>query len=74
MAALPVVYFVWGSTYLAIRVALTASPPFLLAGLRAATAVALLLGGEHVSPLGATGVAVSGLGLVVLTTAARPRG
>lgn len=44
VAALVAVYFAWGSTYLAIRIALTAIPPFLLAGLRALLAGALLLG------------------------------
>ncbi len=38
------VYFAWGSTYLAIRVALESLPPFLLAGGRGVVAGALLLG------------------------------
>ena len=33
-AALPVVYIVWGSTYLAIRVGVETIPPLLLAGVR----------------------------------------
>ena len=33
-AALVALYLVWGSTYLAIRVALTSYPPFLMAGVR----------------------------------------
>jgi drug/metabolite transporter (DMT)-like permease len=37
------VYLAWGSTYLAIRVALTSLPPFLLAGGRGIVAGALLL-------------------------------
>ena len=37
------VYFAWGSTYLAIRVALTSLPPFLLAGGRGIVAGSLLL-------------------------------
>jgi drug/metabolite transporter (DMT)-like permease len=44
LASLLAVYFAWGSTYLAIRVALTALPPFLLAGLRAIVAGLILLG------------------------------
>ncbi len=42
VASLLTVYFVWGSTYLAIRIALTALPPFLLAGVRALVAGAIL--------------------------------
>jgi drug/metabolite transporter (DMT)-like permease len=41
--ALAIVYVVWGSTYAAIRVALDALPPLLLAGTRFLTAGALLL-------------------------------
>ncbi len=37
------VYLAWGSTYLAIRIALTGLPPFLLAGLRGIVAGMLLL-------------------------------
>ncbi|MFK2901485.1 drug/metabolite exporter YedA [Dyella jejuensis] len=37
-------YIIWGSTYLAIRVALRSYPPFLLAGMRFAIAGSLLLG------------------------------
>lgn len=44
VAALVAVYLAWGSTYLAIRIALETLPPFLLAGLRALAAGALLLG------------------------------
>jgi len=32
--AFAAIYFIWGSTYLAIRVAVAALPPFLLAGTR----------------------------------------
>jgi len=43
-AAFAVVYLVWGSTYLAIRIAVQDVPPGLLAGLRF-TAAGLILGG-----------------------------
>lgn len=43
VASLLTVYVVWGSTYLAIRIALTGLPPFLLAGVRALVAGSLLL-------------------------------
>ena len=42
-ACLLTVYLVWGSTYLAIRIAVEALPPFLLAGVRALVAGAILL-------------------------------
>ncbi|MFD9125174.1 EamA family transporter [Kitasatospora sp. NPDC059571] len=42
--ALAIVYVVWGSTYLAIRVAVETMPPFLSAGARFLTAGALLAG------------------------------
>ena len=42
--AMLVLYIVWGSTYLAIRIALSSYPPFLLAGLRFALAGLLLFG------------------------------
>lgn len=38
------VYVLWGSTYLAIRIGVETIPPFLMAGLRHATAGVLLLG------------------------------
>ncbi|MBI5838260.1 MAG: drug/metabolite exporter YedA [Candidatus Eisenbacteria bacterium] len=41
--ALLCVYFIWGSTYLAIRVALRAYPPFLMAGIRHVPAGLVLL-------------------------------
>ncbi|MEK7276386.1 MAG: drug/metabolite exporter YedA [Chloroflexota bacterium] len=40
--ALLAVYLIWGSTYLAIRIALESFPPFLLAGLRNLTAGIIL--------------------------------
>ena len=42
--AMLVLYIVWGSTYLAIRIALQSYPPFLLAGVRFALAGSLLFG------------------------------
>lgn len=36
------IYFIWGSTYLAIRYAIESIPPFLMAGIRYTTAGALL--------------------------------
>ena len=47
MAAFATLYFVWGSTYLAIRVAVATAPPFLLAGVRFAVAGLLLLLWRH---------------------------
>ena len=44
LLALLTVYLVWGSTYLAIRVALDAFPPFLLMGTRFLAAGILLFG------------------------------
>jgi drug/metabolite transporter (DMT)-like permease len=41
-AAYAAIYVIWGSSYLAIRVALQAFPPFLLAGVRFATAGLIL--------------------------------
>ncbi len=43
-AALVTLYFVWGSTYLGIAVAVETIPPFLMAAIRFAIAGALLLG------------------------------
>jgi len=40
--ALVVVYVVWGSTYLAIRVGVSTLPPFMLAGVRYLVAGVLL--------------------------------
>ena len=40
--AFAIIYVVWGSTYLAIRIGLETMPPFLLAGIRFLTAGALL--------------------------------
>lgn len=42
--ALLIVYVVWGSTYLAIRVAVLGMPPFLMASIRFLIASALLIG------------------------------
>ncbi len=42
--ALLTVYLVWGSTYLAIRVAVLGMPPFLMAGLRFLVASLILIG------------------------------
>jgi drug/metabolite transporter (DMT)-like permease len=64
------VYLAWGSTYLAIRVALTSLPPFLLAGVRALVAGALLLawnrwrGGGATTPRAARNAAFVGLLMV----------
>jgi drug/metabolite transporter (DMT)-like permease len=44
ITAFAAVYIIWGSTYLAIRIAVTAFPPFLLAGCRFLLAGGLLLG------------------------------
>jgi drug/metabolite transporter (DMT)-like permease len=43
LLAFAVIYFVWGSTYLAVRVGVREVPPFLLASLRFLVAGALLL-------------------------------
>ncbi len=40
--AMVIVYLVWGSTYLGIRIAVETVPPFMMAGLRQATAGVLL--------------------------------
>jgi drug/metabolite transporter (DMT)-like permease len=42
LAAFAAVYLIWGSTYLAIRLAIDTIPPFLMAGLRFITAGTLL--------------------------------
>ena len=42
MAAFAAVYVIWGSTYLAIRVAVETLPPFLMAGVRFVTAGSML--------------------------------
>lgn len=44
LLAFAIIYFVWGSTFLAIRVGVREVPPFLLAGMRFLTAGALLYG------------------------------
>ncbi len=42
MAAFAAVYVIWGSTYLAIRIAVETTPPFLMAGIRFLTAGTIL--------------------------------
>jgi drug/metabolite transporter (DMT)-like permease len=42
LAGFAVLYFVWGSTYLAIKIAVESSPPFLMAGTRFLISVVLL--------------------------------
>jgi len=44
LLAFAIIYFVWGSTYLAIRVGVREVPPFLLAGIRFLVAGAVLYG------------------------------
>ena len=44
LLAFGIVYFVWGSTYLAIRVGVREMPPFLMAGMRFTAAGAVLFG------------------------------
>jgi drug/metabolite transporter (DMT)-like permease len=43
LAAFAAIYIIWGSTYLAIRIAIESIPPFLMAGVRFTTAGLLLL-------------------------------
>ena len=43
-AGILVLYFVWGSTYLGIRIAIDTIPPFVMAGIRFVTAGVVLLG------------------------------
>ena len=44
IAAFAAIYIIWGSTYLAIRVAIETIPPFLMAGTRFLIAGSLLYG------------------------------
>jgi drug/metabolite transporter (DMT)-like permease len=44
LSAFSIIYFVWGSTYLAIRVGVLEMPPFLMAGIRFFLAGAILYG------------------------------
>src|SRR5229473_8220324 len=44
LLAFAIIYFVWGSTYLAIRVGVREVPPFLLAGMRFLVAGLVLFG------------------------------
>ena len=46
LLAFAIIYFVWGSTYLAIRVGVHEVPPFLLAAMRFSTAGLMLFGWE----------------------------
>lgn len=55
VAALATVYLVWGSTYLAIKVAVADLPPFLLAGVRFAVAGAAMYAWAAVRHRRATG-------------------
>jgi drug/metabolite transporter (DMT)-like permease len=50
LGAFAIVYLVWGSTYLAMRIAVHTLPPFLLAGVRFSGAGALLLAWSHRRP------------------------
>src|ERR1700735_2689277 len=44
LLAFAIIYFVWGSTFLAIRVGVREVPPFLLAAMRFLVAVGVLYG------------------------------
>lgn len=44
LSAFAIIYFIWGSTYLAIRVGVLEMPPFLMAGIRFFLAGAILYG------------------------------
>ena len=44
LLAFAIIYFVWGSTFLAIRVGVREVPPFLLAGMRFLVAGTVLYG------------------------------
>lgn len=47
IAAFGIIYFVWGTTYLAIRLAINTIPPFLMAGIRFTLAGILLYGWSY---------------------------
>ena len=49
IAAFGIIYFVWGTTYLAIRLAINTIPPFLMAGIRFTLAGILLYGWSYVA-------------------------
>jgi drug/metabolite transporter (DMT)-like permease len=49
LSAFSIIYFVWGSTYLAIRVGVLEMPPFLMAGVRFFLAGAILYGWVRVT-------------------------
>ncbi|MBK6899939.1 MAG: EamA family transporter [bacterium] len=73
LAHLAVVYVVWGSTYLAIRLAVREGagfPPFTLACLRVMTAAAVLLGwaairGHRLRPTRTEALVLAGSGLLL---------
>lgn len=71
VAALATVYFVWGSTYLAIKFALESFPPFFFAGLRFALAGLLfytwLRATGHAAPTSRQWRSAALLGLLLLT-------
>ena len=48
LLAFAIIYFVWGSTFLAIRVGVREVPPFLLAGMRFLIAGAVLYAGMRI--------------------------
>src|SRR5438045_641366 len=48
LLAFAIIYFVWGSTFLAIRVGVREVPPFLLAGMRFLVAGAVLYAGMRI--------------------------
>ena len=72
LLALGTVYLVWGSTYLAIWIAVTGMPPFVMGALRFGlaamilAAVAILLGHARPRPIEAAGAALTGTMLLGL--------
>ncbi|MGE5625383.1 MAG: EamA family transporter, partial [Bacillota bacterium] len=69
LLAYAIIYFVWGSTYLAIRVGVLEMPPFLMAGIRFLIAGLLLCGwmlarGERL-PTGRQWASISLLALLI---------
>jgi drug/metabolite transporter (DMT)-like permease len=69
LLAFAIIYFVWGSTYLAIRVGVSEVPPFLLAAMRFLAAGLVLYGwmiakGER-SPSGRQWTSVSFLAILI---------
>ena len=55
LAAFAAVYFIWGSTYLAIALGIESIPPFLLMGLRSVIGGAILFAWARLGPLDADG-------------------